>query len=553
MFRLTIHLLLILFILMGMSACSLSPQELKAADAVMETAPDSALHILQKVQVNSFYTNKNKAWYGLLLMRALDKNLLPLKPDSLLNLSINYYENHSDKKLLATAYYLKGRGFIKRLQYEQATAYFLKALDVLEGSEDYLLSAKIYNMLGEMYIVQLDYKTSRKKYIHAYHNFIKAGNMKFANYALLDIGRTFSQEKQYRQAQQCYKQAFNAFNDSLGKGASLQEMGVNFSTNKQYDSALVYLKRVIKYPFIANNRSIQYHYLAEAYYNVQHYDSARYYALLSLNYAPGIITQKECYRILVNASNELGDLDGLKRYMNLYLICSDTTRKIDTQTRGSVLETMHESKKEVSKSHRWIGALILTLLLLAGGSGWWVFRVRRGKDRTLAKTKEQHQAEKGNLHLDVLRKHSDTLLQKIVEKKEAMATKRKKLSPNEKNELDRNIYNDILHYDDSAYFHKQMDAVSNNLISKLRSSYPSLTNRELCWVCLYLLRIPQSDILLLLDYKQEAFKKMKVRLIKKLNLQYVSMIPDFLQKMLLEENSTHPPTSSQPPTSKGEE
>lgn len=553
MFRLTIHLLLIVLILMGMSACSLSPQELKVADAIMETAPDSALHILQKVQVNSFYTNKNKAWYGLLLMRALDKNLLPLKPDSLLDLSINYYENHSEKKLLATAYYLKGRGFIKRLQYEQATAYFLKALDVLEGSEDYLLSAKIYNMLGEIYIVQRDYVTSREKYSKAYESFIKAGNTNLAFYALLDIGRTYSQSKQIKQAQQCFVKAYQFSNDSLSKGAAIQEMATNYISIKQYDSALLYFNQTLHYPTIGYNRAIQYYNLADLYFEMKQIDSSFNYALKALKSQPDIRIKKECYRILVNVSGEFSDMTSLKKYMICYQECSDSIRKIDTQTRGSVLETIHESKKEVSKSHRWIGTLILTLLLLAGGSGWWVFRVRRGKDRTLAKTKEQYQTEKGNLHLDVLRKHSDTLLKKIEDKKSAMANKRKNLIPDAKNELDRKIYNDILHYDDNAYFHKQMDAVSNNLISKLRSRYPSLTNRELCWVCLYLLRIPQSDILLLLDYKQEAFKKMKVRLIKKLNLQYVSMIPDFLQKMLLEEDdSTQPQAPTPPPTPKGE-
>ncbi len=535
MSKFLLHGWVMLLLIAGLSACSLVPNELNTAEQLIETAPDSALHILRHLAPSNYKSDENKARYGLLLMRVLDKNLLPLQPDSLLDFSVSYYENHSDKQLLATAYYLKGRAFIKKLQYEQATVFFLKTLDVLEGSDNYVLTGKSYNMLGEIYIVQRDYVTSREKYSKAYDCFRKAGKTNYAFYALLDIGRTYSQSKQIGKAQQCFERAYKFSKDSLSKGAALQEMATTFLSVKQYDSALFYFQKTLKYPAIGYNRAIQYYNLADIYFERKQIDSALYFAQQALHTQADIRIKKECYRILVNASSESGDMAAIKKYMICYQDCSDSIKLIDTQTRGSVLETIHNSNKEVSKSKLWVWMLLISLVLIAAGSVWLVIRVRSRKDRALAETKRQHQAEKGSFQQDILRKHRETLLHKLEKKKAALSVRRRNMSSAERNESDRKIYNEILHYDDKAHFFRQMDAVSCNLISKLRERYKGLTERELCWVCLHLLTIPPSDILLLLDYKHEALKKMKVRLIKKLNLAYVSMIPDFLQKTMMED------------------
>ena len=535
MFRLTIHLLLILFILMGMSACSLSPQELKVADAVMETAPDSALHILQKVQVNSFYTNKNKAWYGLLLMRALDKNLLPLKPDSLLDLSINYYENHSDKGFLATAYYLKGRSFIKRLQYEQATAYFLKALDVLEGSEDYLLSGKIYNMLGEIYIVQRDYVTSREKYSKAYESFIKAGKTNLAFYALLDIGRTYSQSKQIKQAQQCFVKAYQFSNDSLSKGAAIQEMATNYISIKKYDSALLYFNQTLHYPTIGYNRAIQYYNLADLYFEMKQIDSSFNYALKALKSQPDIRIKKECYRILVNVSGEFSDMTSLKKYMICYQECSDSIRKIDTQTRGSVLETIHESKKEAAKNKyiaRYLGVLVL-LLFIVGYFLYRLFSTRNQQEKI--HILQTHTEEKVDIRKKVIKDKRLVLQEKIEERKSTLQNEFKKTGIKERENQFRKIYAELLHIDEPDFFFNEMDVVLNGLVTKLRTRYKGLNEKDLMLCCLLLFHIPTYDMLILMEYKsEESFKSLKKRLPKKLNLNSISMLEDFLIGILSE-------------------
>ncbi|MEI6555862.1 MAG: tetratricopeptide repeat protein [Paludibacter sp.] len=357
--------LILLFSIFMLHSCSIQPRELTTAEQLMETSPDSALHILQKFHYDKYILDKNKAWYGVLLMQALDKNILPLQPDSIIDFSVQYYEKHSDNLLLAKAYYFKGRSLINKLQYEKATLIYLKSLDLVENTENYNLLGKIYVELGEIYILQRDYNTSRLKYQFAYENFIKADDIKHAFYTLLYIGRTYGQAKDLNNALLYFRKAYISSNDSLLKGVALQEIANNYYLNKKYDSAINYFKSSFKYPTLTYNRAIQYYNISNIYFNLNQIDSSYVYVKKALNTSPDIRTKRECYRILTNIAGEKSDMLALRNSMKNYQDCSDSIRRIDAQTKGSVLETIHESKKEVSKSHNWI--VSLALIVIIGG------------------------------------------------------------------------------------------------------------------------------------------------------------------------------------------
>jgi len=80
-----------------------------------------------------------------------------------------------------------------------------------------------------------------------------------------------------------------------------------------------------------------------------------------------------------------------------------------------------------------------------------------------------------------------------------------------------------------------MDILLNNLVSKLKNRYPSLTIKEITWCCLHMLDIPITDVLLLLDYKVDSLNKMKQRLAQKTNLTNAAELNCFLNRILAEE------------------
>ena len=70
-----------------LSACSLVPNELKIAEKLLESNPDSALHTLQHMSTVKKMSDANRALYGLLYFEALEKKNKPLQPDSLISFS----------------------------------------------------------------------------------------------------------------------------------------------------------------------------------------------------------------------------------------------------------------------------------------------------------------------------------------------------------------------------------------------------------------------------------------------------------------------------------
>ena len=521
-------------ICLNLVSCSLMPDEMRTAEQVMESAPDSALTILQQLSPDKYSSESNRALYGLLLFRALDKNLLPLKPDSLIDFSINYYHTHADYEHLAYCYLYKGRAYKYDFQNEKAMACYLKALDYAHNKKDDLLLGRINSDMGDIYNSQRDYMQARQRFILAYDCFTRDNNSIPAYYSLIDIGITHYASKRYDSAQIYFHQVYRQAKDSMTTGAALHEIGLCYYHAKQYDSALYYLRKVIHYPYIANNRAIRYYYLADLFFDLGKVDSANYYALNALQYAPDIRTQRECYRILVNSESKTGNITALTQYMAKYQDCSDSIRKIDAQTKGSVLETIHITTNEVQKSKKRLWYL-LGIILTGTVLGFILFiQLKRRNKTEINESEKQYREQKADIRKGVMLNHRDALLQKIEKTKKAQTPERKKASQANKELMDRKLYDDLLHLNDLEFFYREMDAVLNNLVSKLNSRYPGITEKEKIWCCLHLLNLSTADMYILLDYSVNGLKTMRQRLSQKLDLAGVSELNSFLHKIISE-------------------
>lgn len=510
------------------------PDELKTAGQLVETDPDSALHILRQMPPYKYKSGENRALYGLLMVQALNSKYLPLKPDSLLDFSIAYYQEHPQKDYLATCYLYKGRTYKDGFQYERAIEFYLKALDEAKSSDNYNLKGKINYDLGEIYSVQRDYALARQKFTTAY-SWLSKGNSKApAFYSLLHIGRTFHSAKEYKRAQLYYQKILHRANDSIQKGILLQEIGLNFYAAQMPDSALVYLREVVNYPYKANNRAIRYSLLADLYFDLDQIDSSNYYAVNALKYETDIRTKKTCYRILVNAAGTKGNITDLKKYMARYQDCSDSIRAIDAQTKGSVLETMHETKQEMAKSNQkfWYVCIALflaiTVFILA-----YMAKHRRSKlEKQLSEEKRLQQ--RADLRMEAVMKKQEILQRKIKKKRVEYDNIWRKGGSEERKNMILEMYDDLLHFNNTDLFQKEMDTEMNHLVTKLKTRYPSLTDKEIHWCCFHLLDVDPADIMVLFNYKVDSLKRMKQRLVNKTNLSGVNEIDNFLNSILCE-------------------
>lgn len=123
--------------------------------------------------------------------------------------------------------------------------YYLKALDHAQFKNNIVLLGRIHLDIGDILLIQRDYRASRQKYKQAYEYFTTARFHPQAFYSLLNIGRTYHAAKVYKRAQKFYLYIYRFVKDSLQKGSLLQELAINLYDDREFDSAMVYFRKVI--------------------------------------------------------------------------------------------------------------------------------------------------------------------------------------------------------------------------------------------------------------------------------------------------------------------
>lgn len=486
---------------------------MKHAEQLMKTAPDSALYILQHIQPLESLSDADRALYGILYFEALDKNNQTLEPDSTINFSVNYFQNTNQEIELATAYYYKARLYKKAQKFDKATLLYLKALDIFEDSEEYYFLGKIYSDMGDICNFQKDYKESLAKYQLSLQYFRKANDSTETSYKFIDIGRVYRFSKDYKKAVHYYKDAITQSRDSFVLGTAFQEMGINYFKAQLFDSAELYLRKSLFYPYIGTSFAIRCSFLGEVYFTTNKFDSAHYYATKALKYPSTFFNQRDSYRILANTEYMRGDFNKMGKYMTKYQDCTDSVRKIEIQTKSTVLENIHETNGAFVKSKHFSFVLAGLILIVLSLSLFILFKLR---NRNKNKEKQLKKVEKRLLNKQVLLKES--LMLKIEE------TKLLKLSPNKRSTLIerdfiiREVYTACLNLNDWNLFEKLVNQTFNKLFFVLTSTYSDINRKELTLCALLLLNVPTTDMTIILDCQQGSLYKLKHRLTQKLKL-----------------------------------
>ena len=126
---------------------SLSEAELLGLERCVAERPDSVYAVLKDAETRELSPSA-LALYYLVRTEAEDKLYMTHTTDSLIALSRTYYESTDDAAHLAKAWYLTGRIHTDWEQWDKATADFLRAEELTEGSEDWGLKGRIAEYLG---------------------------------------------------------------------------------------------------------------------------------------------------------------------------------------------------------------------------------------------------------------------------------------------------------------------------------------------------------------------------------------------------------------------
>ncbi|HJV76908.1 MAG TPA: hypothetical protein VJ602_00900 [Paludibacter sp.] len=491
----------------------------------MESKPDSALKILQNVKPRDLKFDSNRALYGLLVFQALDNNHKPLQPDSLIEFSFGYYKKTNDKDHLAICYFYKARICKAAQKCDDAIRLYMNALYFSENKKNYILLGEIYADMGAICSFQTDFDGALKKYQLSADYFKRAGRHIDSDYRILDIGKTYRLERKHKLAHKYYLQALAQNTDSILCGVVYQEMGANFYGAKQFDSAQYYLRKSLRYPYRNTNYSIRCYLLADLLFDLEQYDSAHLFALNALKYPANYFNRRECYRILVNVEYLRKDIKAMSKYMTQYQCYSDSVRKVEAQTKSTVLEKLYNADWEAKRTNWSMSVAIFVLIIFLLLSTFFAhFLYRRSK---LKKTQLDLFKQQLNLKQEFV---SQGLTKKIDAVKALRAEVRKSATPGEKAKLDKDLYNSVLHLNDWNIFRQEMNHAFNQIVDTLESDYIGITRKEMIWCCLQLLEVPNADRMILLDATSDSLYKLKQRLAHKMNLKSTKELDAMLKR-----------------------
>ena len=169
------------------------PSVLLTADSLCSTIPDSAVTLLNSLELEMKQADKaTRTYYQLLSIKAADKAYITHTSDSLIQEVLQYYIRRDDHRHLPEAWYYAGRVCRDLGDAPQALDYFQKAIETLPAEGEYELKSRIYSQMGTLFLYQDVYdeamKANKESLKYSYYLNDTIGVI----YSLRDIGEIFT-------------------------------------------------------------------------------------------------------------------------------------------------------------------------------------------------------------------------------------------------------------------------------------------------------------------------------------------------------------------------
>ena len=126
-------------------------RQLLDVESYIKDHPDSALCVLESIDVSQLNSNKDRSLHALLHAMALDKNFIDVDDDSLANVALEYFDHHGPRYYKARALYYKGLASYYAENYNLAIIEFSKAEQVSRECGDSLYLGMTYVCLADVY------------------------------------------------------------------------------------------------------------------------------------------------------------------------------------------------------------------------------------------------------------------------------------------------------------------------------------------------------------------------------------------------------------------
>lgn len=528
--------ILFIFIVTFISACHFSTEidkKLSDAETIMEDNPDTALYILNNIDTTSFNNHRQKALYYLLHVQAEFKTYQKkITNDSLLEFSIEYFENNNEQELLARSLFYRGRTLqIYRKQIFEALPYIKRSQFVAEEVNDLLLLSKIYESLGNITNNSQNFNDALK------YNKLLLENSKERNdnkYIIISLGKISSNLAQLEQydSSSIYLRMCMPLLEKNYNNKSLSwiyaNIGVMYNRMNKIDSAKIHLYKCIELKPINNAYKV----LGDIFYK-EHNDSM---ALKMWNLA--LITEGKSWTknntlaSLYEYYARKGENDKL---LDIALEVNELEVELHKMARKDEISTLlnkideHHKKEKLQKSLKInnyfaIGLILASIIIIAA-----LLLIKKYHN---SNKKQSDIIDDKHKHIETLKTESEEKENYIKEKMSELTSKEKKIeslerkietqSANLLDEVSRGkaVFNNLtqnkdtykLDIDREKYLIKYYEFEHKRTVNNWKVKYGELTRRMSTYLILIDMGFTEKEIVQTLEVTEGALRTLKSRM-----------------------------------------
>lgn len=500
---------------------SLSEAELLGQERCVAERPDSVYAVLKDAETRELSPSA-LALYYLVRTEAEDKLYMTHTTDSLIALSRTYYESTDDAAHLAKAWYLTGRIHTDWEQWDKATADFLRAEELTEGSEDWGLKGRIAEYLGFTNWKNDLNEKALTYYKKAYTRYLQVPDSIAIAYALKGQGEVYWSLGQTDSTLYVFQQALEITeirNNWRLANDLYRRMGFIYQKKGKYDLAYSYIWNAIRYS--QETPYIGYRDLGELFLEIGKLDSAYHYLQLALQPRAGLSTRCIANYNLAEWAERMGKHTEALAYKKQYELLADSFY-MKRQTE-EVSEIQHQfAQKKTDKEHQQTNSVykigFITIVLI---TGILFLFYRKKRNQEFAEHYSEHskeitaitqEATQQILHQESHKKLLETQNQQHLKQLQEVLVARCRENTKVRKlyqigwEVNKNDWNLAL---------PEIEEIYEHTISCLKEAHPNMSETELSICLLTLMKIKTKQVASLLELQPSTITSYKRDIKKK--------------------------------------
>ncbi|MDE5871537.1 MAG: tetratricopeptide repeat protein [Muribaculaceae bacterium] len=190
---------LLVLCLIGACGRGFDPR-LAEADSKMEEHPDSAMMLLEGIELTPETSAADRAYYGLLLTHARYKNFIDETDDSLISVSADYFLTRGDKERASRALFLKGMIQMNANRLGEAAVSFRHGLDIAHESKNYMWEGQCARGLCMLYGELYDGSAQVSYAGQSYDAYLKTNEEDWIKYSKFVVSKAYVNNFKYEES-----------------------------------------------------------------------------------------------------------------------------------------------------------------------------------------------------------------------------------------------------------------------------------------------------------------------------------------------------------------